>query len=50
MDRMKVTIFEMNHGDGHFYPAATYDVPRNYISQSKVAEICSKEKEVKKDA
>ena len=50
MDRMKVTIYEMDHGDGHFYSAATYDVPRNYLSPSNVAEIYSKEKEVKKDA
>ena len=50
MDRMKVTFFEMDHGDGHFYPAATYDLPRNNLSPSKVAEICKKEKEVKKDA
>ena len=47
MDRMKVTIFEMNHGDGHFYPTASYDVPRNSVSPLKVHETGSKEKEVK---
>lgn len=47
MDRMKVTFFEMDHGDGHFYPAATYDFPRNYLSPSKVPETGSKQKEVK---
>lgn len=50
MDRMKVTIFEMDHGDGHFYPTASYDVPRSSISPSSFAEMAkAKEKEVKDD-